>query len=802
VEAFGSRNLGPYRLIASLGSGGQADVFLAVRRGPAGFSRLIVLKSIRQEMADDPRFREALLAEARLAARLHHPNVVQTLEVGEEAGHLYIAMEFLDGQPLNRVVKSAWLAGRPPPVPISAAILSDMLAGLHAAHELRDFDGRPLEVIHRDVSPQNVFLTYEGEVKLVDFGIAKAATSAEVTDTGIIKGKAAYLAPEQALGQSIDRRADVYAAGIVGWELLSGHRLSRATTAAASAKAFEEPAATLASVAAAVPPPLAAVIDRALQRERDQRFATARQMREALLAALEGSGLRVATREELGQFVSSLFERERRWLQQRIQETVLASEREPQGESTPPSLPQLQPPSLETPRSPGAGTNALPRRRGRRLLAAITAGAVIAAAAAVLLWQARTPAWGSGDLRLCGSNTIGAELAPALVEAFLRHKGAGVVERTPGAAPQQTSLRARGLSRPLAVSIESLGSSTAFRELAEGRCDVGMASRAPREEERALLMAKGLGDLRAHASEHVLALDGIAVIVHPNNPVRALDLDRLRAIFSGAVRDWSGVGGAAGGIDVLVRDANSGTYDTFEHLVLRGAALAPGAVRLSDSFELSDRVAGDARSIGFVGLAYIRSAAAVSVAGRGGRATLPTAFTVSDESYPLSRRLYLYTLARPRTPLAVDLVGFALSAAGQQIVRQAGFVDLLIGVRAQEGCAGHCSKEYAAAVRGARRLSFDLRFREGGAALDSRALKDLDRLVAFLRSNPPARLLLLGFAGGDSHLPARVAALRHASLVAAELEHRGVRAAMVQGIGASPDAPGDDRVEVWIREGR
>ena len=197
-----SRNVGPYRLVASLGRGGQAEVYLAIRRGPAGFSKLVVIKSIRQEMEDDPRFKDALMSEARLAARLHHPNVVQTLEVGDDAGRFYIAMEFLDGQPLHQVVRSARASGGVG-LPIAAAIVSDMLSGLHCAHELRDWDGRSLEVIHRDVSPQNVFITYEGEVKLVDFGIAKAATGGEVTQAGIIKGKAAYMAPEQALGLPI-----------------------------------------------------------------------------------------------------------------------------------------------------------------------------------------------------------------------------------------------------------------------------------------------------------------------------------------------------------------------------------------------------------------------------------------------------------------------------------------------------------------------------------------------------------------------------------------------------------------------
>jgi serine/threonine-protein kinase len=207
-------------------------------------------------MEDDPRFKDMLMSEARLAARLHHPNVVQTLEVGDDRGRCYIAMEFLDGQPLHRVVRSARASGGIG-LPLAAAIVSDMLAGLHGAHELRDWDGRSLEVIHRDVSPQNVFITYEGEVKLVDFGIAKAATGGEVTQAGIIKGKAAYMAPEQALGLPIDRRVDVYAAGIILWELLSGRRLFTAETPESAQKLLGDSIPGVASVASEIPPPIA-----------------------------------------------------------------------------------------------------------------------------------------------------------------------------------------------------------------------------------------------------------------------------------------------------------------------------------------------------------------------------------------------------------------------------------------------------------------------------------------------------------------------------------------------------------------
>src|SRR6185437_1077783 len=199
TSAGGANTLGKYRLIAELGHGGMAEVYLAVVRGPAGFNKLVVIKQIRPQLAEDPEFLGMFLDEARLAARLSHPNVVQTNEVGQEGNRYFIAMEYLEGQPLNRILHRLQKSGGLP-LGLHIKILSDVLAGLHHAHELADYDGTALEVVHRDVTPHNVFVTYEGQVKVVDFGIAKAAGRAGETRHGVIKGKAPYMAPEQAAG--------------------------------------------------------------------------------------------------------------------------------------------------------------------------------------------------------------------------------------------------------------------------------------------------------------------------------------------------------------------------------------------------------------------------------------------------------------------------------------------------------------------------------------------------------------------------------------------------------------------------
>ena len=225
--ATGQNIFGRYRLMAKLGRGGMADVYLAVTEGsegPAQFQKLLVIKMLKSEFCEDAEFVSMFLDEARLAARLNHPNVVQTVEAGESGGRYYLAMEYLEGQPLHRVLRNAH-AQAMLSTGMRLYILGQALTGLHYAHERKDYDGSQLEIVHRDFSPSNLFVTYDGHVKLMDFGIAKARDSTSETRVGVFKGKAGYIAPEQARGEAVDRRADIYSAGVVLWELVTGRRL-------------------------------------------------------------------------------------------------------------------------------------------------------------------------------------------------------------------------------------------------------------------------------------------------------------------------------------------------------------------------------------------------------------------------------------------------------------------------------------------------------------------------------------------------------------------------------------------------
>jgi serine/threonine-protein kinase len=323
ATAGASYDLGKYRLIAELGQGGMAEVFLAVVRGPAGFNKLVVIKQIRPQLADDPEFLGMFLDEARLAARLSHPNVVQTNEVGQEGNRYFIAMEYLDGQPLNRLAYRLQ-KGDGFSLSMHVKVLIDTLGGLHHAHELVDYDGSPLGVVHRDVTPHNVFVTYEGHVKVVDFGIAKALNSSIETRTGVLKGKISYMAPEQARGHRVDRRADIFAVGVMLWEAAVGRRLWKGVPDVAILQllgAGEIPAPR--SIRPEVPEKLEAIILKALSQRPDDRYATAAELQTALEGYLDESGERVHSRD-VGKLISRAFEAERAKIKALIDQQVAA----------------------------------------------------------------------------------------------------------------------------------------------------------------------------------------------------------------------------------------------------------------------------------------------------------------------------------------------------------------------------------------------------------------------------------------------------------------------------------------------
>jgi len=284
----------------------MGEIFLARLEGAAGFEKLYVVKRILPHLADDARFRQMLIAEARIASKMSHANVCQVYELGETDGQLYIAMEYLEGVSILPLLRRSSKAGTPLDLGLIAGVIQQTCDGLHYAHELRDRDGTYLGIIHRDVTPGNVYLTDSGVAKLLDFGIAKAKGASTQTQEGTVKGKYAYMAPEQLRGASIDRRVDLFALGVVLYEMLALRRLFQRNTDYLTFRAvMEQPIPDVRRYRPDVPEPVVNVLMHALERDPNNRFETARQLGSALLDAM--SPARPWTQGEISDFVKSEF---------------------------------------------------------------------------------------------------------------------------------------------------------------------------------------------------------------------------------------------------------------------------------------------------------------------------------------------------------------------------------------------------------------------------------------------------------------------------------------------------------------
>ncbi|MGD9582729.1 MAG: substrate-binding domain-containing protein [Lysobacterales bacterium] len=411
-------------------------------------------------------------------------------------------------------------------------------------------------------------------------------------------------------------------------------------------------------------------------------------------------------------------------------------------------------------------------------------------------------------LSLSGSNTIGQRLAPALAQAWAEQRGYRLVERqTPGFDEQLLIVAKDGVEQR--IHIAAHGTGTGLAALAEGQADLWMASRAATGEEIVTTVAR-LGRLDDPRQENVVALDGVAVIVAAAHPLRSLSIDQLRGVFDGSIRDWAALGLRPGPIRVLARDDKSGTFDTFKSLVLTGTALSSRAERFESTEALAAAVSSDPGAIGFVGLGGVGAARALALAYPGMTAIAPGALSVATEDYPLARRLLLYSGARPSAE-ARDFIEFAVGPAGQAIAADIGFVSQQPGLYPLPLPAA-APPSYREFTDGALRLSINLRFGDGLSYLDSKALRDLDRIAAFLRGRPRGSggLILLGFSDAHEGNPIQSVhmAENRADYVALELGRRGIGAYRVRGIGqALPVAPNDNargraknrRVELWLK---
>ncbi|MDC0707493.1 serine/threonine protein kinase [Stigmatella sp. ncwal1] len=300
--------VGRYSLLTRLAVGGMAEIWLARQVGPKGFEKFIVIKRILDGLGTEPEFVGMFLDEARLAAQLNHPNIVQIFDLGEESGAFYIAMEYLPGENLASVVRAGLRQGRPLPIPFAVRIIASAAEGLAYAHAKTGPDGALLGIVHRDVSPQNLLVTYDGVVKVLDFGIAKAATRESQTLVGQVKGKASYMSPEQARGLSLDARSDIFSLGVILFEMVTHSRLFKFAEplVALQAVASEEPIPLARARNPEVPEALGHIIAQALARQPGQRYPTARHFQSALEEWLRGQNEATGS-AELADYMSQVF---------------------------------------------------------------------------------------------------------------------------------------------------------------------------------------------------------------------------------------------------------------------------------------------------------------------------------------------------------------------------------------------------------------------------------------------------------------------------------------------------------------
>lgn len=699
-----SNRLGRYVLERRIASGGMADVYLARQTGPFGFAKEVAVKVLKTAAADDADTVRMFLREALVAADFKHPNLAQVYEVSAEGEKLFLAMELVRGISVATLMHLLATKGRSIPIPIAARICADVLDGLAYAHDARGADGAPLELVHRDVSPQNILVSVDGVVKLVDFGIARAETALGRTQGLRIKGKFSYMAPEQwEPGRAIDARADVFALGVCLYEMSTGGaRLFKGSAAPELYKAV---------VIDEIPPPAARVptypeavsdvVMRALERRVSSRWENAGAMRDALLAAMDAQGWKVGA-ETLGQLVAFALDGqsiEDRW--ERIASGALPSPSEEvetvvtDADAAP--IP-LRPISFAPPRPPPeepvdgadatdayalspaaiadasrkggseAGVYALgappstdvtpptadvppasPSRRG--LLGLVALAGWLTAGAMTGLWRRETNRVEVLTARVQTTALVPAN-APVAMELLTDPA------TLPVAAEWAAALRTE---RGVAATVSS---GDALAMLLAG--SAAMALRAGDAEASSVAAARSQGyELRNPACEHLAGWDHAVAVVHPSNATPGMSLAQLATAFQGV-----------GSLHPVVTGLGTAPRALLDDLVLgpTRAPLSPRATLAPDEAAAVALVARDPNGIALVRLVHVGAGVrALALSGERGAAVRATRDSIRGGQYPLARPLRVYTRAAPIGP-ARALLDLALSAAGQSALERAGFI--------------------------------------------------------------------------------------------------------------------------------
>lgn len=414
-------------------------------------------------------------------------------------------------------------------------------------------------------------------------------------------------------------------------------------------------------------------------------------------------------------------------------------------------------------------------------------------------------------LSITGSNTIGARLAPALAKGYLKHLGGREIQAAENGMNQQVIFAilpqdsSTQREKKVRIDIAAHGSSTGFAALKTQTTDIAAASRPAKNKEIESL--RQLTELTSRASEHILGIDGLAIIINPQNPIEELSVDQVSAIFSGEISNWSELGGGRGKINLYARDDKSGTWDSFKGMVLGKSKLSIQAQRFESNDRLSDRVSADINGIGFVGLPSVRQSKLIAISAGQAKALEPNNLTISTEDYALSRRLYFYTDDEPKNPQVKSFIKYSLSAEGQKIVADNGFIAQDVEIVEPVGY-DDLPTDFKELVPLKKRLTVNFRFKQGSATLDNRAMMDIERLAKFSLEHPEYKLILIGF--GDyrkSHERSKLLSKLRAMAVRRELVRLGVYPKANYGYGGQLPVASNERdagrfknrrVEVWL----
>ncbi len=720
-----------YQVKHSISQNGHTELFIGEHMQ---LGKQFFLKSMAPADENDDLFRVRFYSEAKLLARLDHPNIMQATDFFQFEDRYWLAMEYFNGPTLEKMLQ---LNKSFPPQP-ALHYFKQLLRGLSFAHELG--------VIHRNIRPDMILLNKSGQLKIADFGVAMIQGDSGRVEIGKTFIDANYLSPEQIINPlNVDQRSDIYSTGVILFQMLTGCLPFKQGSSLTSLMLhLDECAPDIRTINPEIPDKIAEIVAKALEKSPEERFQSCREF----LKAIED-----------------------------YQHSLL----------------------------PEGTTQKTYSKRTIMFGCSVLAGLALFG---MVTYKIMTRESYVTILRLNGSNTIGSKLAPALAEAYLWRNGATKITRQQGSNPEEIIIK--GLidrHNGLAIEIKSHGSSTAFEGLADNSCEIGMSSRRIKNEEIKKLAS--LGDMTSLASEHILGLDGLAVITNEANSINTLNINELKEIFSGKTSGWQPINGTTAAISVYARDDKSGTFDTFKSLVLGSSKLVATAKRFEDSAMLSSQVSSDKNGIGFIGLPYIKSAKALAIKSGNATPVLPTPFTVATEDYPLARRLYLYTRQQPQNPRISEFVEFALSNEGQEIVEKNGFVSMAIKA-ATFPPPEMAPPEYKRVTASAERLSLNFKFKENSFKLDNKGQRDLDRLVRALtvKEFQGRPVMLFGFT--DNQLPpAQSSELSRAraKTISEELSKRGINAATISGFGSllpiadnsSMDGKNrNNRVEIWL----